>query len=295
MISVRMLPALLAGLRPFAKAAPKPLQTIKGCTFVTTDWADGDSFRIKTPDGTEHTIRIYGADCMELHVSTDSDKRRLRDQRRHFGITEVSGTAPTPIELAKAFGLQAANYSARILQPSLTIHTRMSRAPGDGKHERIYAFVETPEGKDLATELVRIGLARAQGVATEGHGGQSSDRYKEMLKDIELQAAKHGKGIWSSTDWDRLPAERDEQRKEEEEDQQAEGNKVLPAAFRLNPNTAARDALDRLPGIGPSLAEAIIEYREDEPFTQPEDLMDVPGIKRKTFERLRQHLDLKVP
>jgi competence ComEA-like helix-hairpin-helix protein len=291
MISLRLLPALLAGLLPFADAAPNSLQTIKDCTFIATEWADGDSFRIKPPEGPEITIRLYGADCVELHVGTDSDKRRLRDQRRYFGITEVQGAAPNPIELAKDYAQQAADLSARLLGNAFTIHTRMTRAPGDGRHERIYAFVETSDGKDLATELVRSGLARARGVATQGPGGQSGDRYKETLKDIELQAAKQGKGIWKSTDWDRLPLERDAQRREEEEDEIAQGNQALPAGFRLDPNTASRDELERLPGIGPKLAEAILEAREDEPFKTPDDLMQVPGIKRKTLEKLLPHLE----
>lgn len=48
---------------------------------------------------------------------------------------------------------------------------------------------------------------------------------------------------------------------------------------RLNVNTATAPELERLPGIGPSLAQAIIEFREDNgPFQRTQDLLDVPGI-----------------
>jgi competence protein ComEA len=48
---------------------------------------------------------------------------------------------------------------------------------------------------------------------------------------------------------------------------------------RLNVNTATAPELERLPGIGPSLAQAIVEYRESHgPFQRPEGLLDVPGI-----------------
>jgi competence protein ComEA len=47
----------------------------------------------------------------------------------------------------------------------------------------------------------------------------------------------------------------------------------------LNLNTATAPELERLPGIGPSLAKAIVEYRETHgPFQHAEDLLGVPGI-----------------
>ena len=49
--------------------------------------------------------------------------------------------------------------------------------------------------------------------------------------------------------------------------------------LQLNPNTATAPELERLPGIGPSLAQAIVEYRQSHgPFQRPEDLLQVPGI-----------------
>lgn len=48
---------------------------------------------------------------------------------------------------------------------------------------------------------------------------------------------------------------------------------------RINPNTASAPELERLPGIGPSLAQMIIEYRETHgPFQHTQDLLQVPGI-----------------
>ena len=59
----------------------------------------------------------------------------------------------------------------------------------------------------------------------------------------------------------------------------------------VNINTADAAELDKLPGIGPAKAAAIIAYRERYgPFLSPEELMLVPGIKEATFARLRNHV-----
>ena len=53
-------------------------------------------------------------------------------------------------------------------------------------------------------------------------------------------------------------------------------------------NTATLEELDSLPGIGPSLAQAIIDYRDNfGPFFAIEDIMFVDGIGPETFERIK--------
>jgi competence protein ComEA len=62
----------------------------------------------------------------------------------------------------------------------------------------------------------------------------------------------------------------------------------------VNINSAGSEELQNIPGIGPSKAAAIIEYRETEgPFQSLEDLMQISGIGEKTFEKLKSHIKLK--
>ena len=53
-------------------------------------------------------------------------------------------------------------------------------------------------------------------------------------------------------------------------------------------NSASAEQLDSLPGIGPSLAQKIIMFREAQgPFTSVDQLGDVPGIGPSKLEQLR--------
>lgn len=68
---------------------------------------------------------------------------------------------------------------------------------------------------------------------------------------------------------------------------------VEQRTLRLDANTALRADLMLLPGIGPALADRIIEYRNSLPppaFRGPEDLDRVHRIGPATIEKLAPHL-----
>lgn len=57
---------------------------------------------------------------------------------------------------------------------------------------------------------------------------------------------------------------------------------------RVNINTAEKDLLMTLPGIGASKAEAIVAYREDQgTFASTEDILNVSGIGDGVYEKIK--------
>ena len=71
----------------------------------------------------------------------------------------------------------------------------------------------------------------------------------------------------------------------------AAGQKESQEASKVNINTAGKEELMTLTGIGETRAEAILAYRQETGgFQAPEDLMQVEGIKEKTFEKLKDQI-----
>lgn len=260
------------------------MESFSGSRFVPADWADGDSFRVKTAEGREFTARLYGVDCLETGPYTPSDARRLRDQRRYFGISDHGGSFRSSVELADRYGKLATTQVAEWLGEPFTVHTAFADARGDARYERFYAFITLADGRDLGAALVSGGLARAFGVLRAHPDGRTSHEYGQSLADLEIQAAVRRKGIWDHTDWDKLPNERRMLREYEEELRTTIRRPLVVGEFRINPNTAARDELMRLPGIGETMAVRIIEGR---PYASMEALLQVSGIGEATLQKIR--------
>ena len=60
------------------------------------------------------------------------------------------------------------------------------------------------------------------------------------------------------------------------------------AGDKVNINTASLEELQKLPRIGPQIAQRILDFRkENGNFKKVEDILKVPGIGEKVFDQLR--------
>ena len=260
--------AILAVALLAATSAPGAgLQRLDGAVLVDSVGNDGDSFRV-SHRGKEFNLRLYYVDCPESQAPTTTDARRLREQTRYFGLPNANRTLH--------YGQQASAFTQKTLAKPFTVYTAYATAPGRSKEGRIYGFVITGNGQDLATLLVKNGYARLHGVRRALPDGTHRDEATARLADQETVAGLTRKGIWSETNPERLVKLRADARLEEAE-LQALVNP--PATGAININTATSKELQSIKGVGPVTAGRIIDLR---PFAGPKDLLRIPRLSAAT-------------
>jgi competence ComEA-like helix-hairpin-helix protein len=241
---------------------------------------DGDSFLVKA-NGKSFHVRLYFVDCPETSTSSKSDAQRLREQTRYFGLSHATRTIH--------FGNEAKAFVERILAKPFTVHTAFASALGRSAKGRVYGFIITDDGDDLASLLVKNGLARAYGMGRKTPNGIPRNEMIERLRDLETSAMLKRIGIWSESDPERIAEFRAKQRSEDQELKDIQ-SQVKTAGFSnglLDLNTASKEKLMFINGIGPVLAERIIAGR---PYKTVDDLLKVKGIGLKKLEKIRPYV-----
>ncbi|MDM8541012.1 helix-hairpin-helix domain-containing protein [Desulfococcaceae bacterium HSG9] len=81
---------------------------------------------------------------------------------------------------------------------------------------------------------------------------------------------------------------------EKKKETAAKADKTELSDIKVNINKAAKDELEQLEGIGPVKAEQIVAYRKKNgDFKKPEDIINVTGIGKATFEKNKDRIVLK--
>lgn len=256
------------------------LQTFSNARLINDPANDGDSFLVEA-NGKSFHVRLYFVDCPETLFASKSDAQRVREQTRYFGLSDAARTIH--------FGNKAKTFIDHVLVKPFTVHTAFASALGRSSKGRVYGFITTADGNDLASLLVKNGFARTHGIGRKTPDGVSHDEMVERLRDFEISAMLKRVGIWSESDPDRIAELRAKQRSEDQElkELQSQVKKAQSPQSLLDLNTASKKELQSIKGIGPVLAERIIAGR---PYRTIDDLLKVKGIGPKILETIRPYL-----
>ena len=280
--------------------ARQPWVVLKECRLVRSESLDADSFHVKAA-GKEYIFRLYFVDAPETDMSIAD---RVREQAQYFQLTP---------EQTITLGEYAKRFTKEKLAQPFTVRTCMQDAMGRSRMQRFYAFVETSEG-DLAELLVANGLARVFGAAAQPEGLRSPERQWDKLNRLEREAKVAKVGAWGATSG-RMAARSPKAQPKTGPDSfdaffhpekvaasvreqdtatssAATGSVAIVSAAgataggKLDVNAASSAELLAIPGIGPVLAQRIIDAR---PFQTADDLINVKGIGAKKYEAIRGH------
>ena len=256
------------------------LQMFSNARLINDPANDGDSFLVEADGKPLQIIRLYFVDCPETSTGSMSDAQRVREQARYFGLSDVARTIH--------FGNEAKTFTEHVLLKPFTVHTAFASAGGRSAKGRVYGFITTADGNDLASLLVKNGLARTHGIGRPTPDGVSGNEMVERLRVLEISAMLKRVGIWSESDPDRIAELRAKQRSEDQELKELQSQVKKPQSPQsvLDLNTANKKELQSIKGIGPVLAERIIAGR---PYRTVDDFLKVKGIGLKKLENIRPY------
>lgn len=164
-------------------------ETYSGCRYEEHRQNDGDSFRVRLPDGRVEQFRLYFVDCPESDFRTyqggADNHQRIREQAAAMGVTDQQA-----VEIGKR---AKARMHELLSAGSFTLYTRWDDPFGD---QRYHAFIKPPGGPFLEETLVREGLARIHTKPAEMPDGTPGKQRQTQLRELEREAKKAGRGAW---------------------------------------------------------------------------------------------------
>lgn len=246
-------------------------EVLDSCRLVSAPFNDGDSFLV-SHRGEDYTFRLYNVDALE---TSETYIDRNSDQASYFNI---------PLERVTEGGDLAKEFTRKLLRKKFTVITRWEDARGSSRYKRYFALIRQDE-KYLSNELVLAGLARLYGKPIESRwpGGISPHIFYERLEKNEHKAKAQDRGLWALQDGSIESAEIP--KAFGKTDDQA------PESF-MDVNTASSSDLQKLPGIGPVLADRIIDAR---PIQSIDSLVEISGISENTLDRFSHKIIAQGP
>ena len=196
--------------------------------------------------------------------------------------------------LVLAIGISGcANQREEAKELLLSKETAEVKAGSNGKEE-VWLEAEAKPPKEEETDIIYVqvsGAVNHPGVyelplgsrvfqALEPAGGMTQEAQEKSIN--QAQTLEDGQMIWVPTveEAAALPEQQPESLAKDD--------------GKVNLNTATKEELQTLPGIGEAKAQSIVAWREEHgSFTQIEDIMKIEGIKEGVFSKIKDSVKVQ--
>ncbi|MEY8235201.1 helix-hairpin-helix domain-containing protein [Lachnospiraceae bacterium 66-29] len=196
--------------------------------------------------------------------------------------------------LVLAIGISGcANQREEAKELLLSKETAEVKAGSNGKEE-VWLEAEAKSQKEEETDIIYVqvsGAVNHPGVyelplgsrvfqALELAGGMTQEAQEKSIN--QAQTLEDGQMIWVPTveEAAALPKQQPESLAKDD--------------GKVNLNTATKEELQTLPGIGEAKAQSIVAWREEHgSFTQIEDIMKIEGIKEGVFSKIKDSVKVQ--
>ena len=217
--------------------------------YEVTAISDGSRFDIEVAPGFGYPVRLLGVNVPSIYAGTDS---------------------------SEYFSAVTAEYVSNLLEGKrVRVYSPRNEAP-ISRYGVFRAYVDI-EIDGQMTPLNHLLLKEGYG-RFEDFYAQHPDSVA-AFKAYEALARTNKKGMWRS------PAKVGTKVSRKKE---LSSGVAAEMVYPININTADQSTLELLPGIGPSYAKRIIEYRiQNGGFSDISELTKVKGIGEKRFEKIR--------